>query len=185
MSNKLSLLRRDIEDGLSSGWTKSMVQHSSQFEYQIIVDGVSRNSTERLAPTRVNSNKLYIDALAAGDGGRPNLTLQLLEIGWANFARLREISSPNPFESVYTTGGAIRTDANHVEFDEAILMSFLVWFVEVLCEDERFRILYMVNVNYIAKERRSIIEFEFAAQDPGMVGLIVSHGRPVPSHLLT
>ena len=114
------------------------------------MDGVSRNSTERLAPTLVNSNKIYIDALADGDGGRPNLTLNLLEIGWTNFARLREISIPNPFESVYAAGGAIRTDVNHVELDEAILMSFLIWFVEVLCEDERFRIRYMNTVNYIA-----------------------------------
>jgi hypothetical protein len=148
------------------------------------MEGVSRNSPNRKEPSRVNSNQLYRDAAAEGPTGLPNLTLNLLEIGWENFVRLRNLSLPNPFELIYTSGESIRTDVNHVECDEGAILSFLIWFVGIMCEDERFLIRYMITINYRATERLSVIDFEFAEQDPGLVGLIAAHGQPVPSHLL-
>ena len=138
-----------------------------------------------MSPTQVNSNSVYRNAASDGIPGLANLTLNFLETGWRNFSHLRSVEIEDPFDKIYVSKETFYVLINHVEVSEATLLSFLVWFVGICCEDSQIQARYMTTIFYSAAERASRVEFEFDRNDPGIVGLLISHGQPVPSHLLS
>lgn len=184
MSVPIRLVGRDLALGLSSGYTRSLVQHARNRGFKVITDGVSRDTETRLPPTQVNSNALYRNAASDGIPGLANLTLNFLETGWRSFSHLRSLEIEDPFDKIYVSKETFYVLINHVEVSEATLLSFLVWFVGICCEDPQIQARYMTTIFYSAEERASRVEFEFDINDPGIVGLLISHGQPVPAHLL-
>jgi hypothetical protein len=184
MSVPIRLVRRDLELGLSSGHSRSLVEYARMRKFRVITSGVARDTDTRLAPSQVNSNAEYQEAASEGSYGLGSLTMNFLGIGWRNFSRLRSVDFDNPFDTIYVSGETFYARVDHAEVSEATLLSFLVWFVGICCEDRQIQARYMATIVYSAQERTSRVEFEFDSNDPGIVGLLLSHGQPVPPHLL-